>query len=159
MNSKTMNIAEIITGLNKNSRVPDIMVNRLESFDLTETEKAFFKKFKPENYLIIYGTLAPGKPNHHIMEHIRGEWQQATVKGKLENKGWGAEMGYYGFRHADAGEQNEIEAYVLFSDELVANRKYLDDFEGSGYKRILASYKKSNGETGVGYIYAIADDF
>jgi hypothetical protein len=31
----------------------------------------------------------------------------------------------------------------------------LDDFEGDGYRRILAKYELDNGETGVGYIYAI----
>jgi hypothetical protein len=31
----------------------------------------------------------------------------------------------------------------------------LDEFEGWGYKRILAMFELENGEAGVGYIYAI----
>lgn len=77
------------------------------------------------------------------------------VGGKLEKEGWGAESGYYGFRHCNISEQEKVEAFVLCSDELVANWQYLDDFEGDEYRRILAKYQLDNGETGVGFIYAI----
>ncbi|RFS18603.1 gamma-glutamylcyclotransferase [Emticicia sp. C21] len=113
--------------------------------------------YQPEKVLIVYGTLAPGKPNHSKIEHIKGEWEKIIVKGKLVKEGWGAELGYYGFTHAAPEEQITIEAYVLFSDELPANWQYLDDFEGNGYKRIIAKYELGNGKIGVGYIYAIND--
>ena len=97
-------------------------------------------------------------PNHSVVEHIKGNWQCGIVKGTLENKGWGADMGYYGFRQTDIEDQKQIKVLVLVSDELVANWKMLDDFEGSGYKRILAKYELANGQIGVGNIYAINDD-
>ena len=73
------------------------------------------------------------------------------------NEGWGAELAYFGFKHAHRDEQENIEAYILFSNELVDNWSYLDEFEGDGYKRILAKFELENGEVGVGNIYAIND--
>jgi len=37
--------------------------------------------------LFIYGTLAPGRPNHHVVEDIPGNWEEATLKGTLLNEG------------------------------------------------------------------------
>lgn len=39
--------------------------------------------------LFIYGTLAPGRPNEHILSDVDGTWESATVKGKLYKKGLG----------------------------------------------------------------------
>ena len=39
------------------------------------------------NRLFVYGTLAPGKPNHHVISDVAGEWENATVKGTLVNEG------------------------------------------------------------------------
>jgi hypothetical protein len=66
-------------------------------------------------------------------------------------------LGYYGFKHSSLDEQENIEAFILFSDELVNNWTYLDEFEGDGYRRILAKFELENGEVGVGNIYAIND--
>ena len=150
-----MELDTIVESLNKKMKSLGVSPEKLEHKDFTEAEKAFIKTYSPEKYFIVYGTLAPGKPNHSKVEHIKGKWQNAIVRGKLEKKGWGAGLGYYGFKHCGIKEQNIIEAFVLFSDELVANWQYLDDFEGDGYRRILAKYELDNGETGVGYIYAI----
>lgn len=150
-----MEFDQIIDTLNKKVNISGITLSNLEDAGLTEVEKAFIKTYKPQKSLIIYGTLAPGRPNHSVVEHIKGKWRKGIVKGKLENKGWGAELGYDGFKPAGLEEQVEIKAYVLFSDELIANWKYLDEFEGDGYRRILAKFELVNGEAGVGYIYAI----
>lgn len=130
----------------------------VEDMDLTELEKTFIKTYSPEKSLIVYGTLAPNAPNHSVIEHVKGKWHQGIVRGKLENKGWGAELGYYGFQHVSVKEQEEIKVFVLFSDELVANWQLLDEFEGDGYRRILAKYELENGQTGVGNIYAIIEE-
>ncbi|GAB2554284.1 gamma-glutamylcyclotransferase [Spirosoma aerophilum] len=155
MYESTSDLDQLIKALNKHKQIAGVTLNNLDESGLTEREKDFIRLYKPETSLIIYGTLAPNKPNHSVVEHIRGEWQRALVKGKLENKGWGAELGYYGFKHADRANQTDIEAFILLSDELVANWAYLDDFEGDGYTRVLAAYTVASGETGVGYIYAI----
>lgn len=150
-----MELITIIESLNSKPAVSAITINNLDDFDLSEQEKDLIRTYLPEKALIIYGTLAPGKPNHSKIQHINGKWEKAVVWGKLENKGWGAELGFYGFMHATKQEQQAIEAYVLFSDELVDNRQYLDDFEGSGYRRILTAYELDGARIGVGYIYAI----
>ncbi len=149
---------KIIEELNKGKTISNRELNNLADSRFTESEKDFFKIYKPENALIIYGTLAPNRPNHSVIEHIKGKYQRAKVKGKLENKGWGAELGFPGFRHASSEDQTEIEGVVLFSEELVENWQLLDDFEGTGYRRILAKYELDTGEIGVGNIYAINED-
>lgn len=158
MEINLLTLEEIITSLNSKAFVADITLNGLESFDLSQIEKLIIKAHKPEKVLIVYGTLAPGKPNHSKIEHIKGEWEKAIIKGKLINKGWGAELGYNGFASAGDEESITIEAYVLFSDELPANWQYIDDFEGNGYKRILTKYEMENGKIGIGYIYGINQD-
>jgi len=158
MENNETELNRIIEGLNKNKNISSVVLNNLEDLGLTGVEKTFIKTYQPEKALIIYGTLAPNRPNHQVIEHIKGKWQKAIVRGKLENRGWGAELGYYGFKHTGIEEQDEIEAFVLFSDELVANWQHLDEFEGEGYRRILAKYELENGETGVGYIYAINEE-
>ena len=40
--------------------------------------------------LFVYGTLAPGRPNEHILADVAGEWEPASVTGRLLEEGWGA---------------------------------------------------------------------
>jgi len=80
---------------------------------------------------------------------------KGIIKGQLTNEGWGAELGYFGFKHSHIDEQDKIEAHILFSEEIVDNWLYLDEFEGNGYIRILTKFELENGEVGVGNIYAI----
>jgi gamma-glutamylcyclotransferase (GGCT)/AIG2-like uncharacterized protein YtfP len=152
-----MEIDKIIEELNKNQNVSDIVLDRLNHTNLTNEQKDFIKAYKPEKSLIIYGSLAPDEPNHSVVTHINGKWRNGIVIGKLEVKGHGADLGYYGFRHTNPEEQEEIKAHILFSDELVLNWPMLDEFEGEGYRRIQAKYELENGETSVGYIYETTD--
>ena len=43
--------------------------------------------------LFVYGTLAPGRENHHVMRGIEGSWESATITGELISEGWGAALG------------------------------------------------------------------
>ena len=153
-----MEIDKIIEGLNRKKNTSSIGSGNFQDTNLTEVEKTFIKTYSPEKSLIVYGTLAPNAPNHSVVEHIKGNWQQGIVRGRLEKEGWGAELGYYGFKQTSSEKQEEIKVFVLFSDELVANWQLLDDFEGNGYRRILAKYELQNGQTGVGNIYAINEE-
>ena len=152
-----MEIDTIIKSINKKIIAQGSSVEKLNHEDLTEIEKMFLNKYKPQQSIIIYGTLAPNRPNHSKIEHIKGKWTKGIIKGKLVKEGWGAELGYFGFKHSALDEQENIEAYVLFSDELVDNLTYLDEFEGDDYIRVLATFELDNGEIGVGNIYAIND--
>ena len=152
-----MEIDELITDLNKIITSQGKGVDKIDKEDLTVAEEQFLNEYEPQQSIIIYGTLAPNRPNHSKIEHINGKWIKGVVKGKLVKEGWGAELGYYGFKHSSIIEQESIEAFILFSDELVNNWTYLDEFEGDGYRRILAKFELENGEVGVGNIYAIND--
>lgn len=125
---------------------------------MKKTENKAVQDFTPEKILIVYGTLAPGRPNHAVLEPIRGFWQKGIVRGKLEDKGWGAAMGYPGFRPVPSDKQEDIEAYILFSDDLPSNWPFLDEFEGNGYRRILADFELDDGQKGAGFVYALNDE-
>src|ERR671911_2411458 len=43
--------------------------------------------------LAVYGTLAPGQPNHHVVAPLGGEWTDGLVEGDLLPEGWGASRG------------------------------------------------------------------
>ncbi len=120
-----------------------------------ELERELMYIHRPERALIVYGTLAPNKPNHFVVEHIKGTWHKGKVKGKLINKGWGAQTGHGGYTPASPEDQSDIEASILLSGELINHWQRLDDFEGDDYKRVLATYELETGEKGVGYIYAV----
>lgn len=53
--------------------------------------------------LFVYGTLAPGRPNEHVLADVEGTWEPATVKGTLLQEGWGAAAGYPGIVLDDRG--------------------------------------------------------
>lgn len=149
----------IIETLNKKDNIANITTSESEETILTEEEKALIKTYQPEKVLIVYGTLAPGRQNHYVVENIKGQWRSGIIRGKLKDAGWGANLGYKAFHPTSKEEQEEIKAFVLFSGELMANWKMLDEFEGPGYKRIIAKYELDNGETGVGYVYANNEEY
>src|SRR5215210_2258175 len=42
--------------------------------------------------LTVYGTLAPGQPNHHVLAPLGGEWTDGMIEGYLIPMGWGAAL-------------------------------------------------------------------
>jgi gamma-glutamylcyclotransferase (GGCT)/AIG2-like uncharacterized protein YtfP len=106
--------------------------------------------------LFIYGTLAPGRPNAHVLADIPGNWQPATVTGKLIQQGWGATLGYPGIVLDDGTDI--VEGFVFSSDALEAHWARLDEFEGAGYERVLTSAKLEGGTDVPAYIYALRRD-
>ena len=83
--------------------------------------------------LFVYGSLAPGKPNEHILQKIGGFWKAAFVWGTLYEEGWGAQMGFPGIRLEEKTQQ--IKGYVFHSKHLEQYWEELDAFEGSAYLR------------------------
>lgn len=84
--------------------------------------------------LFVYGTLAPGRPNSHLLETIGGAWCRARVRGTLHEKGWGATLGYPAIVLDPRGE--EIEGALFSSERLGDHWARLDDFEGPAYTRV-----------------------
>ena len=109
----------------------------------------------PEHVFVVYGSLAPGRPNHKKLSQIEGVWKQGSILGKLESRGWGSAMGYPGYVKSDASET--IHVYLLFSEQLPDHWPQLDAFEGHEYERTVIEFTTLAGEVGEGYIYALKE--
>jgi gamma-glutamylcyclotransferase (GGCT)/AIG2-like uncharacterized protein YtfP len=103
--------------------------------------------------LFVYGTLAPGRPNHGVLGSIPGNWEAASLKGNLLDEGWGTEFGCPGIMPSDEGE--EVEVFVFSSDHLSEHWSMLDEYEGTGYKRVAVLVKTASGEEIEAYVYAL----
>ncbi|MDO4897485.1 MAG: gamma-glutamylcyclotransferase [Moraxella sp.] len=104
-------------------------------------------------HLFIYGTLAPNRPNHHIMAPIDGTWQNATIKGFLHAQGWGATQGYPAIIPDEAGE--DVQGFVFSSDKLHEHWERLDEFEGVEYQRVLVVATLDDGKQVTAFVYAL----
>ena len=109
-----------------------------------------------ERRLASYGTLAPGRPNHHHVRGIPGRWFTGTVRGRLIEEGWGATMGFPALVLDPTGP--EVEVQVLESAELPEHWERLDEFEGSGYQRVAALVMTSDDGPVHASIYVLAGE-
>ena len=78
--------------------------------------------------LFVYGTLAPGRPNEHVLADVPGTWEPATVRGELLPEGWGAALGYPVIILSEDGP--EVAGFVFSSDELARHWERLDRVRG-----------------------------
>ena len=109
----------------------------------------------PEHLLFVYGTLAPGEENAHILAPLGGGWEPATVQGAAHPEGWGATHGYPGLRLGSGPE--EVSGLLFYSPALEQFWPQVDEFEGSDYRRELASVKIHDGSQLSAYVYIIND--
>lgn len=116
-------------------------------------ESIINKIFSAEHHLAIYGSLAPGKSNHAVVEEIRGKWSDGFVHGVLHDAGWGSEKGYPGMKWQPDAES--ILVKVLTSKHLADHWQRLDEFEGSDYRRILVPVETEDGILVVANIYEL----
>ncbi len=93
--------------------------------------------------LATYGTLAPGRVNHHELEGLNGTWSEGTVRGTLIQEGWGAAHGCPGIVMDPKGD--EVAVCIFESSDLPAHWARLDAFEGEGYRRVVAPAETSGG--------------
>ncbi len=105
------------------------------------------------DYLFVYGTLGPGRPNEHILDAVGGSWKAASVRGTLRHEGWGAELGYPGIDLDENGE--EIEGFLFASENLSDHWDALDKFEGEAYERVLAVARLKDGRSVEAHIYTL----
>jgi gamma-glutamylcyclotransferase (GGCT)/AIG2-like uncharacterized protein YtfP len=87
--------------------------------------------------LATYGSLAPGRPNHHQLDALDGRWSEGHVYGKLIDAGWGAGLGYPVLILDPDG--SAISVQIFESMSLPDHWSRLDDFEGLGYQRVVTS--------------------
>jgi gamma-glutamylcyclotransferase (GGCT)/AIG2-like uncharacterized protein YtfP len=105
--------------------------------------------------LFVYGTLAPGRPNAHVLADVAGTWQPATTRGTLFAEGWGAAAGYPGIVPDESAD--EVHGFLLTSDVLLRHWDRLDAFEGDGYERVLATVRLADGSAVQAYLYRLSD--
>jgi len=105
--------------------------------------------------LAVYGTLAPGRPNHHLLRGLSGRWIEGTVRGLLYEEGWGAEQGYPGLILDPDGPTVAVQ--LLDSPDLPEQWIRLDEFEGSGYRRTVTTVSTAEGDLPAS-IYVLAHD-
>jgi gamma-glutamylcyclotransferase (GGCT)/AIG2-like uncharacterized protein YtfP len=114
--------------------------------------------FRTSHTLAVYGTLAPGQPNHHVVAPLGGEWTDGLVEGDLLPVGWGAALGYPGFRPRDGGDAVAVQ--LLTAPLLATAWPTLDRFEGPGYQRILVpvfSTEIGPGQASERRLYTVAN--
>lgn len=86
-----------------------------------------------DHRLATYGTLAPGRVNHHQLAVLAGTWTIGTIRGRLIETGWGAALGYPALVPDADGEA--IAVHLFTSADLPAHWERLDAFEGAEYRR------------------------
>ena len=104
--------------------------------------------------LASYGTLAPGRVNHHQLAGLKGEWRQGTVRGRFADAGWGVEHGYPALILDPLGPV--VEVHLFESADLPDRWPRLDAFEGNGYRRVVTQVRTADGELDA-WIYVLAE--
>lgn len=107
-----------------------------------------------DHHLATYGTLAPGRVNHHQLAELRGRWTTGTIRGRLIETGWGAALGYPALVLDVAGEA--IAVHLFTSEDLPAHWARLDAFEGAEYRRAEAMVETDAGQLAA-WIYLAAE--
>ncbi len=109
---------------------------------------------EPDTRLATYGTLSPGRVNHSQLSALAGNWHRGTVNGTLFSSGWGAALGFPGLILDSNGPSVNVDLFE--SADLPAHWVRLDEFEGTGYRRVVATVKTEQGERSA-WIYVLAE--
>lgn len=104
--------------------------------------------------LAIYGSLAPGQPNHHQLQSLNGRWSAGTVRGRLVEQGWGAGLGYPALILDTDG--THIDVHVFESPDLPSHWERLDLFEGTDYVGAPTTVSTPDGWLAA-FIYVLAN--
>jgi len=106
--------------------------------------------------LAVYGSLAPGRPNHHQLDGLRGLWFPGRVHGTLVQAGWGAGLGFPALVLDPDGPAVDVQ--VFESSELPAHWSRLDAFEGPGYERVATTVRVPSGDVAASIYVLRAQD-
>ena len=107
--------------------------------------------------LAVYGSLAPGRPNHGQLAHLPGRWFDGVVRGRLHDAGWGADLGFPGLvlDDGDGDDGDDIAVQIFEAESLRTEWPRLDAFEGPGYRRATVHVRTSSGAVEA-HIYVLA---
>ncbi|MEH2384636.1 MAG: gamma-glutamylcyclotransferase [Nostoc sp.] len=89
---------------------------------------------KPDHKFLVYGTLAPGQPNHMVIENLHGTWVNCQITGQLKETNGLMHLNWHLYG-------DDIQAKMFTSDDLPQSWSAIDKFEGSDYCRILVPAK------------------
>lgn len=99
--------------------------------------------------LAVYGTLAPGRPNAHVLAGVDGTWSRGTVAGVRHDDGW------HGYPGLVLGGTTRVPVDVLHAPGLQAHLARLDAFEGPGYRRTTAPVTLESGAEVTAWVYVL----
>ena len=120
-------------------------------------EREVEERFGASHRLAIYGSLAPGEVNHHVIADLPGTWEDGIVTGVLQPSEAGDGSRFPALRWRAGGPP--IAARLLVSDALPAHWGRIDAFEGTAYRRILVPVHSESGALlAVANLYADATD-
>ena len=111
--------------------------------------------------LFVYGTLAPGEVNAHVLGALDGSWTRAKVRGVLCDSGWGAAHGFPGLRlfrcaaSPNDAPSNFVSGLLFESEGLSGMWSELDEFEGADYRCELTQAIFEDGTTTACVVYAV----
>jgi gamma-glutamylcyclotransferase (GGCT)/AIG2-like uncharacterized protein YtfP len=115
-------------------------------------ERDIERAYRASVKLAIYGTLAPGKVNHHHIADLGGTWSDAAVRGRLGRVPCGIHQGLPAIILDPAAALLPVK--LLLCERLPAAWSRLDAFEGEEMQRLLVPLEGEGGITGVANIYA-----
>jgi gamma-glutamylcyclotransferase (GGCT)/AIG2-like uncharacterized protein YtfP len=105
-----------------------------------------------DHRLATYGSLAPGRVNHHELDGLSGTWRTGQVRGILVKMGWGADLGYPAIILDAAADS--VDVVIFESADLPEHWPRLDAFEGDQYQRVVTLAETEDGRLPVS-IYAL----
>ncbi len=107
-----------------------------------------------DHRLATYGTLAPGRVNHHQLAALAGTWTTGTIYGRLVEVGWGAKLGYPALVLDAGGDAVTVDLFT--SADLPTHWARLDGFEGTEYRRSEVTVETAEGIV-TAWIYLAAE--
>lgn len=116
-----------------------------EDLAAADAESRLEEAYRHSERLAVYGSLAPGRSNHHVLKPFGGTWTRGRVRGDLLELGWGAAAGYPALRLRDDGPW--VPVHVLASARLPGAWSGVDAFEGSEYRRVLTPVYADAGDS------------
>lgn len=108
----------------------------------------------PSGRLAVYGSLAPGEVNAHVLSPLDGRWEDGFVRGTVHGSGWGADHGFPGLVWKPSGDRVGVRVFV--SGELPEHWARLDAFEGPDYERALVPVEGLPEGTRICNVYVVA---
>ncbi len=105
--------------------------------------KTVFDEHPARFRLASYGTLAPGRSNHHIMDGMTGTWSEGFVRGFIRQVMWDEKNGYPALTPNPNGEK--IPVHIFESRDLPDHWARLDAFETDEYARIILPIETESG--------------